>query len=142
MNLQSLWPGQNLEQSNILHFREDFWTVPYSIYSRMTIYIIYYIESLQDISIKYYYSGTINNRYPKTEKLSKPGVHILLPRLRPQHVWPRNKFGKTEFSLYLTTRHRLMPQNHSICFLVSYKWRCPLKWWYPQIINFNGSFHF
>ena len=78
----------------------------------------------------------------KQKKISKPGVHILLPRLRPQHVWPRNKFGKTEFSLYLTTRHRLMPQNHSICFLVSYKWRCPLKWWYPQIINFNGSFHF
>ena len=53
----------------------------------------------------------------QTKKLSKPGVHILLPRLRPQHVWPGNKFGKTEFSLYLTTRHRLMPQNHSICFL-------------------------
>jgi hypothetical protein len=105
---------ENIPTIFILKIRIE--NVRYSIYSRMTIYIYY------RIAIGYIYKILLqwNNRQSLSKnrkKLSKPGVHILLPRLRPQHVWPGNKFGKTEFSLYLTTRHRLMPQNHSICFL-------------------------
>ena len=96
------------------------------------------------ISIKCikYYTRTIDNRYPKTRKtLSKPGVHILLPRLRPQHV-PGNELGKT-------TRHRLMPQNHSICFrqmeVLFPKIGVPkssiLKGFFIQNYSFGGTLH-